>query len=111
MNIKNYLERFLPFTIDYQNNYDNNLFKTLACAYLADQERWEEAAASFLAGPLSSQISIYDYLFRKFADSGKLELARSISEHLIDAIHQSQKVSEYEDQISVVRYYLSIIAD
>lgn len=111
MNIKNYLERFLPFSIDYQNNYDNNLFKTLACAYLADQERWDEAAASFLEGPLSSQILIYDYLFRKFADSGKLELARSISEHLIDAIYQSKKVSEYEDQISVIRYYLSIIAN
>ena len=111
MNIKNYLERFLPFSIDYQNNFDNNLFKTLACAYLADQERWDEAAASFLAGPLTSQISIYDYLFRKFADSAKMELARSISEHLIDAINQSKKVSEYEDQISVIRYYLSIIAD
>jgi len=109
LNIKNYLERFLPFSIDYQNNYDNNLFKTLACAYLADQERWDETAASFLAGPLSSQTSIYDYLFRKFADSGKLELARSISEHLVDAIYQSQKSSEYEDQISVIRYYLSII--
>ena len=109
LNIKNYLERFLPFSIDYQNNYDNNQFKTLACFYLADQERWDEAAASFLAGPLSSQISIYDYLFRKFANSGKLELAGSISEHLIDAIHQSKKVSEYEDQISVIRYYLSII--
>jgi len=106
-----YIERFLPFSIDYQNNYDNNLFKTLACAYLADQGRWDEAAASFLAGSLSSQTSIYDYLFRKFADSGKLELARSISEHLVDAIYQSKKASEYEDQISVIRYYLSIITD
>jgi len=109
LNIKNYLERFLPFSIDYQNNYDNNLFKTLACAYLADQGRWNEAAAGFLASSILSQTSIYDYLFRKFADSGNLELARSISEHLIDAIHQSQKISEYEDQISVIRYYLSII--
>jgi hypothetical protein len=108
-NLKKHLERFLPFSIDYQNNYDNNRFKTLECAYLADQERWDEAAGSFLAGPLSSQISIYDYLFRKFADSGKLELARSISERLIDAIHQSKEVSEYEEQISVIRYYLSII--
>ncbi|MBW2606040.1 MAG: cobalamin-dependent protein [Deltaproteobacteria bacterium] len=110
-NLKKHLERFLPFFIDYQNNYDKNLHQTLSVAYLADQGRWDEAAASFLAGPLSSQISIYDYLFRKFADSGKLELARSISEHLINAIHQSQKASEYEDQISVIRYYLSIIAD
>lgn len=108
-NLKKYLECFLPFSIDYQNNYDSNLFKTLACAYLADQGRWNEAAANFLAGSLSSQTSIYDYLFRKFADSGNLELAGSISEHLIDAIHQSKKVSEYEDQISVVKYYLSII--
>ncbi len=111
LNIKNYLERFLPFSIDYQNNYDKNLFKTLSCAYLADRQRWDEAAASFLAGSLSSQTSIYDYLFRKFADSGKLKLARSISEHLIDAIQQSKKASEYEDQISVVKYYLSIITD
>ena len=109
LNIKNYLERFLPFSIDYQNNYDNNLSKTLACAYLADQGSWDKAEASFLAGSLSSQTSIYDYLFRKFADSGNLELARSISEHLIDAIQQNKKASEYEDQISVIRYYLSII--
>jgi len=81
----------------------------LASAYLAGQGRWDEAAASFLASSLSSQTSIYDYLFRKFAGSGKLELAKSISEHLIAAIYQSKKVSEYEDQISVIRYYLSII--
>ncbi|MDY6793418.1 MAG: cobalamin-dependent protein [Thermodesulfobacteriota bacterium] len=109
--IKNYLERFLPFSIDYQNNYDNNRFETLACAYLADQSRWDEAAASFLAGSLSSQIAIYGYLFRKFADFGKPELARSISRHLIDAIHQSENVAEYEDQIAVIRYYLSMLAD
>lgn len=111
LNLIEYIERFLPFSIDYQNNYGKSLFKTLACAYLADHERWDEAAVSFLSGSLSSQISIYDYLFRKFADCGSLELARSISEHLIDAIYQSKKVSEYEDQISVIRYYLSIIKD
>jgi len=86
------------------------MFKALACAYLADQKRWDEAAASFLAGSLLSQTSIYDYLFRKFADYGNLELAGSISQHLMDAIHQSENVSEYQDQIAVIRYYLSMIS-
>lgn len=109
LKLNGYIESVLPFSIDCQNNYDKIMHQSLALSYLVDQKRWDEAEARFLKSDLAAKVSIYDYLFRKLADSGRTETAKAVSERLIEEILQSEDISEYSDRISVIRYYLSIL--
>ncbi|MFP3870641.1 MAG: B12-binding domain-containing radical SAM protein [Syntrophobacteria bacterium] len=107
--LNGYLERVLPFSMTYRNNYDDTSRQALALAYLADQGRWDEAEARFLHSGLGAQTSIYDYIFRKLADSGKTDVARILSEGLIHRILASEDSSKYAEQLAVIRYYLSLL--
>ena len=109
LKIKAYIEQAIPFLMDYKNNYDKIMRQILALSYLIDQSRWDESAARFFKSDLAAKGSVYDYFFRKLADSGKTKTAKVVSEHLIEAIIQSGKSSEYSERIPVIRYYLSLL--
>ena len=96
--------------MEYNNKYDSLKTRNLAISYLTDQAIWDEAEARFFESDIATQVSIYDYIFRKLIDCGREDTARVISEHLITAIVDSGKSSEYMDQISVIQYYLSLLA-
>lgn len=109
LKLKSYIDSVLPFFLDFQNNYDDSTRRILAISYLIDQCRWDKALKRFFTSDLAARSFIYDYFFRKLTDSGKTKMAKEISEHLLTAILQSRKIHEYEDQISIIRYYLSIL--
>jgi len=107
--LKAYIENILPFSMDFNNRYDRLSFQTLSISYLIDQGRWEDSATRFMDSDIVAQTSIYNYFFRKLADCGQTEMARSVSEHLMEAIINSDKSSEYMEQLSIIRYYLSFL--
>jgi len=109
LELKAYIENILPFPAPYQNKFDETKHQSLAISYLIDQEKWDKATARFCESDLAAQRSIYDYIFRKLADSGKIEAAKVVSEHLLEKMLQSQKITRYRDEIAVVQYYLSLL--
>lgn len=110
LTLKEHIEDILPFAMEYNNKYDSLKTRNLAISYLTDQAIWDEAEATFFESDIATQVSIYDYIFRKLIDCGREDTARVISERLIAAIVDSGKSSEYMDQISVIQYYLSLLA-
>ena len=72
--------------MEYNNKYDSLKTRNLAISYLADQAIWDEAEARFFESDIATQVSIYDYIFRKLIDCGREDTARVISERLIAAI-------------------------
>ena len=109
LTLKKYVEQNFPFLYEYHNKYDNVSLQKLAVAYLADQARWNQAASKFLDSDLDACSASYDYLFRKLAESGEVNIARTISKKFMDAILQSGEVGKYGDQIPVIQYYMSIL--
>ena len=107
--IKAYIENDFPFPMEYQNNYDEIKYQILALSYLVDQSMWDVVADRFLKSNLDARTSIYDYLFRKLIDAGRTEMAKRISEHLLEEIFRSEMVSEYSGQVSVIQHYLTLI--
>jgi len=109
LKLKAYIENLLPFPAPYQNKFDETDHQSLAIGYLIDQEKWSKATERFFESDLAAQRSIYDYIFRKLVDSGKLEAAKTVSQHLLEKMLRIQKITGYGDQIAVVQYYLSLL--
>jgi hypothetical protein len=109
LELKAYIEDVFPFPPLYQNQFDQTKHQTLAISYLIDQEKWGKGTARFFESDLAAQTSIYDYMFRKLADSGKIETAKTVSEHLLGKMLESRKSAQYKDEIAVVQYYLSLL--
>lgn len=110
LTLKEHIEGILPFSMEFNNNYNSLMTRNLAIGYLADQAAWDEAEAMFFESDIATQVSIYDYIFRRLVDSGRKDTARTISERLIAAIVDSGENSEYMDQVLVIQYYLSLLA-
>lgn len=110
LKLKEYIDDKLPFSIVYKNNYDSRIFQELGVRYLVDQKAWDEAAVKFFDSDISAKASVYDYFFRKLADSGKNQTAREISGHLIETILAAENNSEYMEQIPLIKYYMSFLA-
>ena len=109
LKLKAYINDILPFSIDYKNNYDELMFQDLAIRYLIDQKDWGKAATGFFNSDISARASVYDYFFRKLTDYGEIKTAKQISEHLIETILETGPDSEYMEQISLIKYYLSLL--
>ena len=86
------------------------MFQDMAIRYLIDQKDWDEATTGFFNSNISAQASVYDYFFRKLTDCERIETAKQISEHLIEAILKTGPDSEYMEQIPLIKYYLSFLA-
>lgn len=109
LELKAYIENLLPFPALYENKFDETDHQSLAIGYLIDQEKWGKAAKRFFESDLAAQRSIYDYIFRKLVDSGKIEAAKTVSQHMLEKMLQSQNITVYGDEIAVVQYYLSLL--
>ena len=95
--------------MDFNNQYDRSSFQALSVTYLIDQKRWKDAAIRFMDSDIVAKTSIYNYLFRKLADCGQTKIAKSVSEHLMETIINSGKSSEYMEQFSIIKYYMSFL--
>ncbi|MBW2614740.1 MAG: radical SAM protein [Deltaproteobacteria bacterium] len=109
MKLKQYIQQGFPYPMAYQNYYDETVTSGLAVAYLADQGSWGEAVFRFLESDLAVRSSIYEYLFRKLTDAGRIDDARTISENLLEAIYENGETSPYRDQIELIQFYLSCL--
>lgn len=108
--LKEHIEGILPFFMEFNNNYDSLMIRNLAIGYLVDQVDWDAAEAMFFESDIATQVSIYDYIFRRLVDSGRKDTARAISERLMAAIADFGENSEYMEQVFVIQYYLSLLA-
>ena len=109
--LKQYIEKDLGYAISYENRYDETAFQSLAIAYMADQGRWGEVILMFLEGNLPARSQIYDYLFRRLTEAGKIDDARVVSENLLSAIGKENKDPRYRDQVELIRFYLSLLGE
>jgi len=109
--LKQHIEKDLGYAISYENRYDETAFQSLAIAYMADQGRWGEVILMFLEGNLPARSQIYDYLFRRLTEAGKIDDARVVSENLLSAIGKENKDPRYRDQVELIRFYLSLLGE
>lgn len=109
--LKQYIEKGLGYAIPYENRYDETVVRSLAIAYIADQERWGEVIPKFIESDLPVRSQIYDYLFRRLTGAGRIDDARVVSETLLSAIGKDNKDLRYRDQMELIRFYLSLLED
>jgi hypothetical protein len=106
--LKAYIENALGYAIAYENRYDPGAQQSLAMAFMVDQEQWNKVAPTLMDSNISARLRIYDYLFRKMTGAGRVDDARKLSENLLAAI-QEDASGQYCNEISVIRFYLSLI--
>ena len=109
--LKQYIEKGLGYAIPYENRYDETVVRSLAIAYIADQERWGEVIPKFIESDLPVRSQIYDYLFRRLTGAGRIDDARVVSETLLSAIGKDNKDLRYRDQMELIRFYLSLLGE
>jgi hypothetical protein len=107
--LKQYIEDGLGYVIAYENRYDPAAQRSLAVAYMADQGRWwEEAASTFMGSSLPARLRIYDYFFRKLTGAGRIHEARIVSENLLAAMQQDAG-GDYREESSLIQFYLNCL--
>ena len=109
LTLKNVVETALSAGIAPVNPTAAGQQRLLAIAYMADSGQWDGALQAFLASDLEPRIAIYDYLFRKLADAGKLASAGRISRALLNAIARQDAAGQFQDRIPLIRYYMSLL--
>ena len=109
--LKQHIEEAFGYTITYENRYDETAAQSLAIAYMADQERWDEVITKFIQSDLPVRSQIYDYLFRRLTGAGRIDNVRVISENLLSAIQENKEDLRYRDQMELLRFYLSLLGD
>ena len=109
LKLKKYVENNLPFSMDYKHMENEASRQILGVAYLVDQKRWAAAADWFFKIDLSAKTMIYDYLFRNLSNSGKINTAKIISDHLLDHITEGGKQDQYSEQLLLIRFYTSLL--
>ena len=107
--LKQYIEKGLGYAIAYENRYEETTTRSLGIAYLMDQGQWDEAVSRFRGSDLPARSRIYDYLFRKLTESGQTDGARAVSEDLLSAIKEESNGHIYQDQVDLIRFYLSCL--
>ncbi|MBW1780136.1 MAG: radical SAM protein [Deltaproteobacteria bacterium] len=109
LKLKQHIEKGLGYSIAYENRYDAISTRSLAVAYLADQERWEEAVSRFRNSGLAVRSKIYDYFFRRLTGAGRMKDARLVSENLLSAIQEGKEGDDYREQAPLIQFYLNCL--
>jgi len=109
LKLKQYVEDRLPFSMEYKNADNEAARQMLAAAYLVDKKRWDEVANWFFKIALPAKVAIFDYLFRNLSNSGRIKAAKTVSHHLLDHINHSGQQDQYAEQISLIRFYSSLL--
>ncbi|MBW2119048.1 MAG: hypothetical protein JRH09_14165 [Deltaproteobacteria bacterium] len=63
----------------------------------------------FFSSDLATRTSVYEYLFRKFTDAGRIDDARAISVKLLGDIQESKNSTQFGEQEELIRFYLSCL--
>lgn len=111
LKLKQHIEKGLGYAIPYENRYDETAVRCLAIAYMADQGRWGNVISRFVESDLPVRSQIYDYLFRRLTEAGKIDDARVVSGNLLSAIGKENKDPGYRDQVELIRFYLSLLGE
>jgi len=106
--LKAYIENALGYAIAYENRYDPGAQQSLALAFMVDQEQWNKVVPAFMDSNVPARLRIYDYVFRKMTEAGRMDDAKELSENLLAAI-QGDVSGQYCNEISLIRFYLSLI--
>jgi hypothetical protein len=106
--LKAYIENALGYAIAYENRYDPGAQQSLAMAFMVDQEQWNKVVPAFMDSNVPARLRIYDYVFRKMTEAGRMDDAKELSENLLAAI-QGDVSGQYCNEISLIRFYLSLI--
>ncbi|MCP4695130.1 MAG: radical SAM protein [Desulfobacterales bacterium] len=109
LKLKEYIENALDWPLTHQDKMTDAARRSLAIPFLADRGRWREAMAMAYESDVSTLSATYDYLFRKLADAGRIQMAAALSELLINAIMESGPAPEYMDQLPLIRHYTSLL--
>jgi len=107
--LKRHIDDRLPFALDFQNDYDTIKQQILAMGYLADQLRWDDTVAQFMASDLKAKAAVYLYLVKKLAAADQLPRARAILSHLAERLDHDDQADQYAEARSVIQYYLNLI--
>jgi len=107
--LKKHVDDQLPFALDFENDYDTIKQQTLAMGYLADQLRWDETVAHFMASDLKAKTAVYLYLVKKMAAADQLAKARTVLSHLAEKIERDNRGDQYAETLPVIQYYLNLL--
>jgi hypothetical protein len=106
--LKKYIEKGLGYAIAYDNPHDAAAGRSLAMAYMADQEQWDRVVSTFMASSIPARLRIYDYLFQKMTGADRIHEAKIISENLLTAM-EGDAGNDYGEEVSLVRFYLGCL--
>ena len=86
---------------------DNRAFRE--AVYEADRGFFEKACKLFSGANIRSKVSMYEYLFRKFAQNGQRILAKQITMDYISSLEKEDPDRAYADSLPVAQYFLSLL--
>jgi radical SAM superfamily enzyme YgiQ (UPF0313 family) len=106
--LKQRLDSRVPVPMRFENEITDSSRARLAVGYLADRDRIADACESFFTLDLPDKAAVFDDLFRRLADTNRLDAARRVAEDLREAIAASGQ-SAYQGQAGVVDHYLALL--
>lgn len=106
--LKRQIDHRAPAPMRFDNEMTESCRARLAVGYLADRDRIAEACETFLSLDLPDKSAVFDDLFRRLADSGRLDAARRVAEGLREAIAASGHPA-YQGQAGVIDHYLGLL--
>lgn len=108
LELKRRIDDRAPTPMRFDNEMTEACRARLAVGYLADRDRIAEACETFLSLDLPDKSIVFDDLFRRLADSGRLDAARRVAEDLREAIATSGHPA-YQGQAGVIDHYLVLL--
>jgi radical SAM superfamily enzyme YgiQ (UPF0313 family) len=106
--LKRQIDNRAPAPMRFDNEMTESCRARLAVGYLADRERIAEACETFLSLDLPDKSAVFDDLFRRLADTGRLDAARRVAEDLREAIAASGHPA-YQGRAGVIDHYLALL--
>jgi radical SAM superfamily enzyme YgiQ (UPF0313 family) len=106
--LKEAVDARAPAPMRFDNEITESSRARLAVGYLADRDRIAESCEVFLSLDLPDKSAVFENLFRRLADAGRLDAARHVAVDLRDAIAASGHPA-YQDQAGVVGHYLALL--
>ena len=104
-----YVEARLPYEQAFvsTSREDNRIFRKTV--YEADRGSFEKACRLFSTAHIHAKVSMFDYLFRKFAKKGQKVLAKQIAMDYISSLENEDPDRVYADSLPVAQYFLSLL--
>jgi hypothetical protein len=108
LDLKRQIDHRAPTPMRFDNEIGEASRARLAVGYLFDHDRIADACETFLSLELPDKSAVFDELFRRLADAGRLDAARRVAEDLRRSIAASGHPA-YQDQAGVIDHYLALL--